>query len=232
MESSHKSSTGIKNWAPDDRPREKLLAKGKEALSDSELLAILLQTGSGEKTAVDLAKEILAESGNNLVDLGKKSVEALTKVKGIGRAKAVSIIAAMELGRRWNESTIDLKTIKDSRDIAIFLRNRLKDLSKEVFVVVFLNARHNILNHEIVSTGGFTNTLADLRVIFNRALELKAVKLILCHNHPSGNLKPSRQDELLTEKITQAGKILDIEIIDHIIVSEDGYYSFADEGKI
>lgn len=231
-ESSNKSSTTIKNWAPDDRPREKLLIKGKEALSDSELLAILLNTGSGKKSAVDLAKEVLMQSNNNLVELGKKTVESLIQIKGIGHAKAITIIAAMELSRRRTTSSLGVKKVSNSIEIAALLREKLKDLAKEVFVVVFLNARNSIIQHETISTGGFTSTIVDPRLIFNRALELKAVKLVLCHNHPSGNLRPSRQDELLTERIVNAGKILDIQVVDHIIVSEEGYFSFADEGKL
>ncbi len=232
-ESSNKSSTSIKNWAMDDRPREKLVTKGKEALSDSELLAILLQTGSGKKSAVDLAKEILQKNDNKLNNLSKQSLESLMKVKGIGQAKAITIIAAMELGRRreatasWNQ-----KFLSDSANVASYLQNLLKDHHHEVFVVLFLNSRNTVLHHEVVSTGGINFTVVDHRLIFHKAIELKAVKLILCHNHPSGNLNPSAQDELLTDKINKAGKLLDIRIVDHLIVSEEGYYSFADNGKL
>ncbi len=232
-ETSNKSSTTIKQWAPDDRPREKLLAKGKEALSDSELLAILLQTGSGKKTAVDLAKEMLQNCSNNIGQLSKQSLESLMKIKGIGKAKAITIIAAMELGRRRQAATIlnDNKVSK-SRDIAEFLRAIFRDHSREIFVVVFLNAKNTMIHHEIINSGGITSTVVDSRLIFQRALELRSVKIILCHNHPSGNLNPSSQDDLLTERMVKAGKIMDIQVVDHIIVSEEGYYSFADNGKI
>lgn len=232
QESFNKSST-IKQWAPDDRPREKLFAKGKEALSDSELLAILIQTGSGKKTAVDLAKEILHNCSNNIGELSKQSLETLMKIKGIGKAKAITIMAALELGRR-RQATVSLNNnkVKKSNDIAEFLRATFRDHQREIFAVVFLNARNTIIHHEIINTGGITATIVDPRLIFQRALELKAVKIILCHNHPSGNLNPSAQDDYLTDRIANAGKIMDIQVVDHIIVSEEGYYSFADNGKI
>ena len=232
-ENSNKSSTTIKNWAPDDRPREKLLTKGKESLSDSELLAILLQTGSGNKTAVDLAKEILHGCNNNLGELSKQSLASLTRVKGVGNAKAITIVAAMELGRRRQAISHTQQTgITQSSDVPKYLHNILRDHQKEVFLVVFLNARNKVLHQEVISTGGITGTLVDPRLIFQRALELKSVRIILCHNHPSGNLNPSRQDEFITEKMVNAGKLLDIEVADHIIVGEEGYYSFADNGKL
>lgn len=232
-ENSNKSSTTIKNWAADDRPREKLLIKGKEALSDSELLAILLQTGSGKKTAVDLAKEVLQIANNDLGELSKQSLENFRKIKGIGNAKAIIIVAAMELGRRRQATALTNQMyISTSTQVAQFLQPIFKDHQNEVFVVVFLNARNRILHHGVISTGGITATFVDPRMVFQRALELKAVKLILCHNHPSGSLNPSRPDEILTEKFVQAGKILDIAVIDHIIVGEEGYYSFADNGRL
>lgn len=233
QETSHKSSTTIKEWAPDDRPREKLLSKGKETLSDSELLAILLHTGSGKKTAVDLAKEILQNCNNSIGHLSKQSLESLMKIKGIGKAKAITIIAALELGRRRQATTVlNDNKVNKSGDIAQFLRAIFRDHQREIFAVVFLNARNTIIHHEIINSGGITATVVDPRLIFQRSLELKAVKIILCHNHPSGNLNPSSQDDLLTERIVKAGKIMDIQVVDHIIVSEEGYYSFADNGKI
>lgn len=232
-ENSNKSSTTIKNWAPDDRPREKLLIKGKEALSDSELLAILLQTGSGKKTAVDLAKEILKLCNHNLGELSKQSLASLTRVKGVGNAKAISIVAAMELGRRRQAApSANQVILSQSFQVPQYLHNILRDHQREVFLVVFLNARNKVLHHEIVSTGGITGVVVDPRLIFHRALELKSVKIILCHNHPSGNLNPSRQDEFITEKLVNAGKLLDIEVADHIIVGEEGYFSFADNGRM
>jgi len=221
----------IKQWAVGDRPREKLIGKSSGALSDSELLAILIMNGSREKTAVDLAREVLQLGKNNLNELGKLSINELMKVKGIGKAKAVVIAAALELGRRRHASGfLGKSVIKDSKDIAAYLQVLLKDYSKEVFAVVFLNRANKINHFEIVSEGGITGTVADPRIILKKALEENAVSLILCHNHPSGNLKPSRADEELTAKIKEAARFLDIKVIDHVIVSEEGYFSFADEG--
>ena len=233
MESSNNSSTSIKNWAVDDRPREKLVAKGPLALSDSELLAILINTGNKNKSAVELAKDVLRLGKDNLNELGKLSVSDLMKIKGIGEAKAITLAAALELGRRRQASLSLLKTvIKTSNDIAEYLRLKLKDNSTEVFAVVFLNKANRINNFEIVSTGGITGTVADPRVILKKALEVDATSIVLCHNHPSGSLKPSKADEDLTFKIKEAAKYFDIRVMDHIIVSEDGYYSFADEGLL
>ncbi len=225
----HKHS--IKDWAIDDRPREKLLSKSPEALSDSELLAILINNGTKDKTAVDLAKEVLHLGKNNLSELGKLSVKELMKIKGIGEAKAITITAALELGRRRQAANALEKTvIKESGEIANYLKALLKDHNHEVFAVVFLNRANKINHFEIISRGGITGTVADPRTILKKALEENAVSIILCHNHPSGSLKPSRADEELTKKIKEAAKYFDIKVLDHIIVSEDGYYSFADEG--
>jgi DNA repair protein RadC len=221
----------IKQWAKDDRPREKLLSKGAENLSNSELLAILIHNGTKEKTAVDLGKEILKLGKDNLNELGKLSVKELMKIKGIGEAKAISITAALELGRRRQATaSLEKSVVGSSNDIAAYLRTALKDYRHEVFAVIFLNRANKINHFEIVSAGGITGTVADPRVILKKALEENAVSIILCHNHPSGSLKPSRADEELTTKIKEAAKYFDIKVIDHIIVSEDGYYSFADEG--
>lgn len=221
----------IKQWAKDDRPREKLLLRGSENLSDSELLAILIHNGSKQKTAVDLGKEVLKLGKNNLNELGKLSVKDLMKIKGIGEAKAITIAAALELGRRRNASaSLDKAVITTSTDMANFLRSVLKDYRHEVFAVVFLNRANRVNHFEIISEGGITGTVADPRVILKKALEEDAVSIILSHNHPSGSLKPSRADEELTLKIKEAAKYFDIRVIDHIIVSEDGYYSFSDEG--
>lgn len=221
----------IKLWAKDDRPREKLLMKGAEALSDSELLAILIINGNKEKSAIELAKDVLKLGKNNLPELSKLTVKELTKIKGIGEAKAVTIVAALELGRRRQASASREKQIvSNSNEIAIYLQTLLKDHRREVFAVVFLNRANKINHFEIVSEGGMTGTVADPRVILKKALENDAVSLILCHNHPSGSLKPSRADEELTHKIKEAAKYFDIKVLDHLIVSDDGYYSFADEG--
>ena len=223
----------IKEWAKDDRPREKLLLNGAHTLSDSELLAILILNGSKEKTAVDLAKDILKLSKDNLSELGRLSVKDLMKVKGIGLAKAVTISAALELGRRRQASgSLQKKIISSSNDVADYSMAKLKDYRHEVFAVVFLNRANKINHFEIVSEGGITGTVADPRVILKKALEEDAVSIILCHNHPSGSLKPSRADEELTSKIKEAAKYFDIKVLDHMIVSDAGYFSFADEGLL
>jgi DNA repair protein RadC len=224
--------TSIKHWAEDDRPREKMLLKGTEALSNAELLAILINNGTREKSAVDVAKMLLAAVGNDFNKLGSLSVKEIIKlkVKGIGEAKAVTIAAALELGIRREASDKKKETVAHSRDIAEFLRAKLKYLKREVFAVVFLNRANKITHHEIISEGGITGTVADPRIILKKALEHDAVNIILCHNHPSGSIRPSRQDEELTQKIKEAAKYFDIRVIDHIIVSDEGYYSFADEG--
>lgn len=231
MKNVNKPSTSIKNWAIDDRPREKLLIKGATALSNSELLAILINNGSKNKSAVELAKEILKLGHDNLNELGKLSLNDFKQVKGIGEAKSIIITAALELGRRRHAAAALEKTIvRSSRDIAAYLQTTLKDFSYEVFAVVFLNRANKINHFEIISKGGITGTVADPRVILKKALEEDATAIVLCHNHPSGNLKPSRADEELTKKIKEAAAYFDIKIIDHIIVSEDGFYSFADDG--
>ena len=221
----------IKQWAKDDRPREKLRSKGAENLSDSELLAILIHNGTREKSAVDLAREVLQLGKNSLTGVGKLSVKDLTKVKGIGDAKAITIAAALEIGRRRQAGLLFDKPVgRYSREIAEYLQALLKDHHHEVFVVVFLNRANRINHYEIISEGGITGTVADPRIILRKALEEDAVSIILCHNHPSSNLLPSRADEELTHKIKEASKYFDIKVLDHIIVSEEGYYSFADEG--
>jgi DNA repair protein RadC len=231
MENINKPSTSIKNWALDDRPREKLSTKGAAVLSDSELIAILINNGNKEKSAIDLAKEILKIGNNNLNELGKLTLKDFQKIKGIGEAKAITIAAAMELGRRRQAATfLEKAVVKTSSDLAQYLRTNIKDFSYEVFGVVFLNKANKVNHFEIISRGGITGTVADPRVILKRALEEDATSIVLCHNHPSGNLKPSRADEDLTNKIKEAAKYFDIIVMDHIIVSEEGYYSFADEG--
>lgn len=221
----------IKDWAKDDRPREKLRMKGAQALSDSELLAILITNGTRQKTALDLAKEVLQLGKNNLPELGKLTVRDLMKVKGIGEAKAISIVAALEIGRRREATASRQKEIiSSSADVAAYLQTLLKDYQHEVFAVLFLNRSNKVNHFQIISEGGITGTVADPRIILKRALEENAVSLILCHNHPSGSLKPSRADEELTQKIKEAARFFDIKVLDHLIVSEDGYFSFADEG--
>ena len=223
----------IKQWAKDDKPREKLLSKNATALSDAELIAILINHGTKDKTALDLAREILLLGKNNLNELGKLSVDQLTSIKGIGIAKAISIAAALELGRRRQAGVlINRPALKDSKDVAQYMQAILKDHNNELFGVIYLNQANRVNDFEIVSQGGITGTVADPRIILKKALEKNAVSLILCHNHPSGSLKPSRADQELTTKIKEAAKFLDIKVLDHLIVSEEGYYSFADEGLI
>ncbi len=221
----------IKEWAIDDRPREKLRMRGPQSLSDSELLAILIMNGTRQKTALDLAKEVLQLGKNNLPELGKLTVRDLMKIKGIGEAKAISIVAALEIGRRRQaHASRQKETISSSADVAAYLQILFKDFQHEVFAVLFLNRSNKINHFQIISEGGITGTVADPRIILKRALEENAVSLILCHNHPSGSLKPSRADEELTQKIKEAARFFDIKVLDHLIVSEDGYFSFADEG--
>jgi DNA repair protein RadC len=223
----------IKDWAKDDQPREKLLSKNPSSLSNSELLAILLRTGSAEGSAVELARKILAMGKDNLNELGKLPVQELVKIYGIGEAKAATIAAALELGRRGHSFLLLEKTlVKNSREVASYLQALLRDHTHEVFAVIFLNRAGRIKHFEIVSQGGITGTVVDPRLILKKALAEDAVSIILCHNHPSGNLKPSKADEELTTKIQEAARYLDIKLLDHIIVSEEGYFSFADEGLL
>jgi len=225
----HKPS--IKDWAKDDRPREKLLSKSPMALSDSELLAILINNGNRQKTAVELAKEVLQLGKNNLNELGRLSIRDFMGIKGIGEAKAIAIAAALELGRRRQAAVfLEKPQVKSSADIALYLQTLLADYLHEVFAVVFLNRANKIKHFEIVSEGGITGTVADPRIILKKALQEDAVSIVLCHNHPSGNLRPSRADEELTQKIKEAARFLDIKVLDHIIVSNEGFFSFADEG--
>ena len=233
MENDKKNSSPIKNWSVDDRPREKMLIKGAAALSNSELVAILINNGTKEESAVELAKQVLKLGKNNLDELGKLSLKEFQKIRGIGTAKAIAIAAALEIGRRRASSALYEKTIvKTSADIATFLRANLKDLSHEVFMAIYLNKSNKILNYKIISSGGLTGTVADPRMILKAALEEGATSIVLCHNHPSGNLKPSVADEMLTRKIKDGAALIDIRLVDHIIVSNEGYYSFADEGML
>lgn len=223
----------IKDWAIDDRPREKLLSKNPAALSDSELLAILINKGYRDKNAIELAREILQLGKNNLNELGKLPVKKIMKIRGVGMAKAITIAAALELGRRRQAiMALHKPVVKSSRDIATYLQTMLRDYPYEVFAVVFLNRANGIIHFEIISEGGITGTVADPRIILKKALQEDAISIILCHNHPSGSLRPSRNDVDLTIKIREAARYLDISVVDHIIVSQDGYVSLADEGLI
>ncbi|MFT4023730.1 MAG: DNA repair protein RadC [Flavihumibacter sp.] len=223
----------IKQWAIDDRPREKLLHKNPQALSDAELLGILLQSGTRHKTAVDLGRELLHACRNNLNELGRCSLHDMMKVKGIGKVKAATIAAALELGRRRQASAaLELPSVNSSRDVAGYLQQLYQDYRQEIFVVLFLNRANRIKHQEIISMGGINGTVADPRVIMKKAIEHEASSLVISHNHPSGNLSPSKADEELTRKIHEATRLLDIKLVDHIIVSSQGYFSFADQGLI
>lgn len=222
---------GIRSWAEDDRPREKLLLKGKSALSDAELIAILIGSGSTTETAVDLSKRILASLNNQLSELGKLSVKDLTAFKGIGEAKAISIIAALELGRRRKDTTVERKPkITDSRSAFDIIYPHLGDLQHEEFWVLFLNRANQVIGTQNVSKGGVSGTVVDPKVVFKMAVQFPASAVILCHNHPSGNLKPSNADHQLTRKLKDAGNSLDIPVLDHLIIGERDYFSFVDEG--
>ncbi|MBS1729925.1 MAG: DNA repair protein RadC [Bacteroidetes bacterium] len=224
--------TSIKNWSEDDRPREKMLLKGKEALSYAELIAILINNGTQDQSALDVSRNLLNAVNNDLGKLSKMSVREILclKIKGIGPAKAIAIAAALELGLRRDMHEKKINRITKSTDVAAYLKSRLQYKKQEVFAVLFLNRANKINHFEIVSEGGITGTVVDPRIIFKKALEYDAVNLILCHNHPSGNLRPSQADEDLTKKLSEAARHLDIYIIDHIIVSDEGHFSFADEG--
>lgn len=223
----------IKTWALDDRPREKLIEKGQQSLSDAELIAILIGSGNQEETAVDLSKRILASVDNRIQDLAKLTINQLMQFRGIGEAKAVSIVTALELGkRRQTELAKVRKTVTSSQDVYELMEPLLRDLAHEEFWVLYLNNSNKVLLKEQISKGGITATLVDIRLLYKRALELSAVGLILCHNHPSGKIQPSQSDKNLTEKINGAGASLDIKLLDHLIVTEKSYFSFADEGLI
>lgn len=221
----------IKSWAEDDRPREKLLLKGRKSLSDAELVAILLGSGSREKSAVELAQEILSFSSNNLNKFGKCSFRDLIKFKGIGEAKAVTILAALELGRRRKEVELPKKLkIKKSKDIYDYLFPVFEELKHEEFYVLLVNRAIEIIHTEQISKGGLSGTIADGKIIFKIALDHYASSIIMCHNHPSGQLQPSNADVVLTNKMIDFGKMIDLPVLDHIIFTDNGYFSFADEG--
>ncbi len=228
-----KINLSIKKWAEDDRPREKLLQKGKASLSDSELIAILLGSGSKNESAVELSKRILSSVRNNLNELGKLSVNQLCKFKGIGPAKAVAVVAALELGRRRRlEEALEQKKITSSHSVYEIMLPLIGELSHEEFWIIYLNNSNKILEQFQISKGGITGTLVDVRITLKKALELGAVSIILVHNHPSGNLKASEADKQLTKKLKTAAESLDIKVLDHIIVTEKSYLSFADEGML
>lgn len=226
--------TTIKSWSVEDQPKEKLLRKAAETLTNVELLAILINTGNKTNSAIEIAHQLMQHVHNNLHQLSKLTVAELLnfKIKGLGKSKAVGIVAALELGVRKNMDLHKKQTITNSSDVASYLQAEMGHKLLESFVVVYLNRANKIIRQETISDGGITGTVADPRIILKKALDHHAVSIILCHNHPSGNLKPSKADEQLTNKIKNAASYLDIQVMDHIIVSEEGYYSFADEGLI
>ena len=221
----------ITNWSEDDKPREKLMLKGKSVLSDAELIAILIGSGSRNESAVDLSKKILASVDNNLNALGKVSISQLMNFKGIGEAKAISIIAALELGRRRRaEEVVELKKVTSSKVIFEIMQPIIGELPHEEFWIIYLNHSNKVISKSQLSKGGITGTLVDVRIVFKTALEMGATALILCHNHPSGTLIPSDADRQITRKLKLAGDSLEIKVLDHLIVTETSYFSFADEG--
>ncbi|KQB44128.1 DNA repair protein RadC [Flavobacterium daejeonense] len=221
----------IRNWSEDDKPREKLMLKGKAALSDAELIAILIGSGSRNESAVDLSKRILGSVQNNLNALGKLSMVQLMQFKGIGEAKAISIMASMELGRRRRaEEAQELDKITSSKSVFEIMQPIIGELPHEEFWILYLNNSNKVISKAQMSVGGITGTLVDVRLVFKMALEKCATALILCHNHPSGTLIPSDADKQLTKKLKTAGDSLDIKVLDHLIVTERNYFSFADEG--
>lgn len=221
----------IKYWAEDDQPREKLMLKGKSALSDAELIAILIGSGSRNESAVELSKRILASVDNNLNTLGKQSLQQLMSFKGIGEAKAITIAAAMELGRRRrDEEGVDLKKITSSRAVFEIMQPIIGELPHEEFWILYLNNSNKVTYKAQLSKGGITGTIVDVRLVFKMALEQNATGIILVHNHPSGTLQASEPDKQITRQLKAAGQSLSINVLDHVIVTEKDYYSFADSG--
>ncbi|MCF6296778.1 MAG: DNA repair protein RadC [Flavobacteriaceae bacterium] len=230
---SYKNILTIKHWNEDDRPREKLLNKGKVVLSNTELIAILIGSGSRNESAVELSKRILISVNNNLNELAKLSVDDLIKFKGIGEAKSISIITALELGRRRIlEEALEKPKITGSKSVFNVMQPILGELQHEEFWIIYLNNANKIQLKTQMSKGGITGTIVDTRLVFKKAIELSATGIILCHNHPSGTLKPSASDLNLTKKIKNGGEVLDIKVLDHLIITEKDYFSFADENMI
>ena len=229
----YQAKQSIKFWNEDDRPREKLWLKGRSALSDAELLALIIGSGTRDETAVGLCRRILGAVDNNLNELGKLSAAELCKFKGIGRARGVAIVAAMELGRRRRKQVaLKRRQITSSRDAFEVLQPLIGDLAHEEFWVIYLNNSNRILQTVCLSKGGITGTLVDIRLLFKQCMQIGAVSVILSHNHPSGTLRPSESDKALTSKIKKAGNNLDVNLLDHLIITEKTYFSFADENLI
>jgi len=223
----------ITAWAVEDRPREKLIQKGPSSLSDAELLAILISSGTKERSAVDLGRELLAIVNNNLNNLGRLQIGDLKKIHGIGNARAVTIAAALEIGRRRKLSEApEVLQIKCSKDVAEIFQPLLADLIHEEFWILFLNRSNRVINRMKLSQGGISGTVTDVRMVMKQAIEYLASGIIVCHNHPSGNLNPSESDTKITQKIKEAGNLMDIQLLDHLIISDKDYYSFADNGLL
>lgn len=229
----YKENNTIKFWSEEDRPREKLLLKGKFNLTNAELIAILIGSGTRSVSAVELSQIMLQSVDNNLIELSKMSVKDLMQFKGIGEAKAISIVAALELGkRRRSEESLQRKQVTSSKDMFEYLQITVSDVPYEAFWIVLLNRANRIIRSIRISEGGMTGTVADPKRIFKAAVDFHAASIILCHNHPSGNIKPSESDIKLTDKLRDAGKLLDIPVLDHLILGENKYFSFADEGMM
>jgi DNA repair protein RadC len=223
----------IKKWAVEDRPREKLMANGPRSLSDAELIAILIGSGNQKETAVELSRRILSSVENDLNELGTKSFDCLTKFNGIGEAKAITIVAALELGKRRKESGfVHRDKISSSKDVADIFMPLLIDLPHEEFWILLLNRGNKIIDKQMVSQGGISGTVIDVRLILKTAVEKLASSIILCHNHPSGTLEPSDADKKITDKLKKAGELMDIPVLDHVIIGKNKHYSFADEGQL
>lgn len=228
-----KESNSIKHWAENDRPREKLLRYGPQSLSDSELLAILLRTGTRNHNVLELSRHILAAADNSLDVLGRSTAGDFARIEGLGPAKALTLVAAFELGRRRQSLAMPQKAaIKNSQDAAIIFQSQLCDLSHEEFWILLLNRANRIIGKKGISKGGIAGTVVDPKIIFREALEARASGIILCHNHPSGNTQPSEADVQLTKKIKEAGRNLEITVLDHLIIAGSSFYSFADEGVL
>jgi len=226
-------SLKITDWAEEDRPREKFVAKGTASLSDAELIGILISSGIRKKSAVDIGRELLQLAGNNLNNLGKFTIADLTRISGIGPAKAVTIAAALELGRRRKLADAEtVQQIKCSKDVADIFQPILADLPYEEFWILFLNRSNKIIGRMKLSQGGISGTVTDVRMVMKKAIEYLASGIVVCHNHPSGNLNPSESDSKITRKIKEAGDLMDIQLLDHLIISEKDYYSFADNGAL
>lgn len=223
----------IKEWSVQDRPREKYARNGAAALTDAELIAILFRTGNASESAVELAKRLLSSSNNSLNELSEKTLRELSENKGIGQAKAMALLTAFEIGRRVRAEKVEQKPqIQSSMDVVNFMQNKIAYLNHEEFWVLYLNNANLIIKTAQISKGGITSTEVDTRIVMQEAVVQKATQLILCHNHPSGSVRPSRADINLTEKISKAAKIMDIALVDHIIIHREKYYSFAEEGRI